>query len=221
LVGAFRSTRRRSTKTRNWCPPSRPSGSGRPSEGVGDMAEANPIWNKWWSEQSHGGSERESITSSPSNDNSIGTVSQRAATAAPVEPVPRSISALPDDAHAVIERPSRSVTQSGRALERGWRLRFLPRRERPTDPLTGWSGSSDPLAHIALSFPTREAAIRYAERQGISYEVREPERGRSRVSGSVSKAPHEPLWLCCWPTGPHALCCGRYPLLKGRANHAS
>jgi hypothetical protein len=173
------------------------------------MAEADRIWTNWSDKQGCGSSPRDAVSILSTNDNSIGTISRP--TDAPSDAVPRSISALPDDAHAIIERPYRSATQSGRAGERGWRLRFLSRRSAPADPLTGWSGGLDPLAHVELRFPTREAAIRYAERQGISYEVREPGRDRSRFSGSHSERRYEPLWLCCWPTGPHALCCGQYP----------
>ena len=130
--------------------------------------------------------------------------------------VPRQQSALPDDAVAIIEPPSRSVTQAGKARERAWLLRFQPRGRSFADPLTGWTGSDDPLAHLALRFPTREAAIRYAERQGLAFELREQGRVSSTRGGEQADGQQQPLWLCCWPTGPHALCCGEYPLLKER-----
>ena len=129
--------------------------------------------------------------------------------------VPRQQSALPDDAVAIIEPPSRSVTQAGKAREKGWLLRFQPRGSFFVDPLTGWTGSGDPLAHLALRFPTREAAIRYAERHGLAFELREPGRVGSDTGGGQGAGQQQPLWICCWPTGPHALCCGDYPLLKG------
>ena len=129
--------------------------------------------------------------------------------------VPRQQSALPDDAVAIIEAPSRSVVQAGKARDRTWLLRFQQRGRTFVDPLTGWTGSDDPLAHLALRFPTREAAIRYAERHGLAYELREPGRLGSHVAGEHGPEQQRPLWMCCWPTGPHALCCGNYPLLKG------
>jgi hypothetical protein len=38
----------------------------------------------------------------------------------------------------------------------------------------GWIGGADPLSHVRLRFPNREAAIAYARRQGLAFEVREP-----------------------------------------------
>ena len=130
--------------------------------------------------------------------------------------VRRQQSALPADAVAVIEPTSRSVTQAGKARNRAWLLRFRPHGRAYVDPLTGWTGSDDPLAHLALRFPTREAAIRYAERHGLAFELREPGRVSSTCSGAQGGPRQQPLWICCWPTGPHALCCGEYPLLKER-----
>ena len=130
--------------------------------------------------------------------------------------VSRQQSALPDDAVAIIEAPSRSVVQAGKARDRTWLLRFQERGRTFVDPLTGWTGSDDPLAHLALRFPTRGAAIRYAERHGLPYELREPGRIGPGTGGEPGAGQQELLRICCWPTGPHALCCGDYPLLKER-----
>lgn len=37
----------------------------------------------------------------------------------------------------------------------------------------GWTGSSDTLRQVRLWFPTRAAAVAYAQRQGLHYDVRE------------------------------------------------
>lgn len=114
-------------------------------------------------------------------------------------------SALPADAVAVIE-PHR----------RGWRLRFLPRRPASVDPLTGWTGSEETLSQVELHFDSREQAIRYAQRHGLAFEERAPAAaGKPVTAGHQCEAP---LWLCCWPTGPHALCCGRYPVLQAKSS---
>ncbi|QEX24642.1 hypothetical protein FRZ61_45830 [Hypericibacter adhaerens] len=78
---------------------------------------------------------------------------------------------FPADARARIERPSRSVLTAGRAQTKHWRLRFDRRRSPFIEPLMGWTGSDDPLTQIELRFPTLEAAIAYAERQGLAYVV--------------------------------------------------
>jgi hypothetical protein len=49
----------------------------------------------------------------------------------------------------------------------GWRLEFEPRTAPFRDPLMGWTGSRDPLRQVALTFPTLDAALSYAERQGL------------------------------------------------------
>jgi hypothetical protein len=127
----------------------------------------------------------------------------------------RLTSALPQDACAIIEREPRSVTQSGPARHRRWRLRFDLRRRNQVDPLTGWTSGTDPLAHLNLRFPDLASAIRFAERQDLSYEVRE-DPTESRAIGTYPKIDGDkPLQLCCWPTGPHALCCGNYPISSG------
>ena len=125
----------------------------------------------------------------------------------------RSQSALPDDAMAIIEPASNSARRAGTARNGEWRLRFQPRRRSFMDPLTGWTGSEDPLAHVSIRFPSRDAAIRFAERQGLPYESREVEVRRS--TEGAKQLLHQPtVQLCCRPTGPHALCCGDYPTLK-------
>lgn len=40
--------------------------------------------------------------------------------------------------------------------------------------LMGWTGSTDPLPQAKLRFPTREATVKYAQRQGLRFEVHEP-----------------------------------------------
>jgi ETC complex I subunit-like protein len=79
---------------------------------------------------------------------------------------PLSKPAFPADAVAHIHRPCRSTMTSGPA-EPEWRLEFDPRSARFLDPLMGWTGGRDPLRQVALSFPTLDAALAYAERQGL------------------------------------------------------
>ena len=80
-------------------------------------------------------------------------------------------SAFPTDAVACISRPARSVLSSGRAREKRWILRFERRSPPVIDPLMGWTGGADTLSQVELSFPSRESAVAYAERQGLAYRV--------------------------------------------------
>ena len=89
----------------------------------------------------------------------------------------RYASALPTDAFAIIEPDPLAGRSGGRAREGRWRLRFRPRSRPFVDPLTGWTGGSDTLAHLELGFPSREAAEAYCRRYGL-YESRGAPRDR-------------------------------------------
>jgi hypothetical protein len=51
-------------------------------------------------------------------------------------------------------------------------------RRQPYLRLVGWIGGSDPLDQVRLEFPSKEAALAYAERYGLVCEVSEPHRRR-------------------------------------------
>jgi hypothetical protein len=77
-------------------------------------------------------------------------------------------------AKARIFVPPKSAMQSGRANTRDWALEFVPAEAKRLDPLTGWYGSGDTRRQVTLRFPTREAAVAWAEAQGIEHVVEEP-----------------------------------------------
>lgn len=78
---------------------------------------------------------------------------------------------FPKNAHAVIYRPARSAMTSGKARTREWKLRFDRRTSPLIEPLMGWTEGDDTLPQVELSFPSAEAAIAYARRQGLQYTV--------------------------------------------------
>lgn len=89
-------------------------------------------------------------------------------------PVPEPVvtkSVFPADAQAVIYKPAPSPMTSGRARAQRWTLRFERRSAPYIEPLMGWTGDDDPLSQVELSFPSAEAAIAYARRQGLQYSV--------------------------------------------------
>jgi len=51
------------------------------------------------------------------------------------------------------------------------------------DPLMGWIGSGDTQAQVRLSFPTRDEAVAYAEKQGIAFnlEIAQPRRVKPKA----------------------------------------
>jgi ETC complex I subunit conserved region len=99
--------------------------------------------------------------------------------ASPLENTPGpTLPGFPPDARAVIYRPSRSAMTSGRANTCNWVLEFESRSREFIEPLMGWTGGTDPLRHVRLSFPTREAAVAYARREGLPFTVYEPQEPR-------------------------------------------
>ncbi|MDQ2879299.1 MAG: ETC complex I subunit [Pseudomonadota bacterium] len=72
---------------------------------------------------------------------------------------------------ARIYQHPKNAMQSGRARTNRWMLEFAPAEAKQPDPLTGWAGSGDTRDQIRLGFPTRDAAIAYAEREGLAFTV--------------------------------------------------
>jgi hypothetical protein len=70
----------------------------------------------------------------------------------------------------IYQRPKNAMS-SGRARTSTWVLDFAPAEPKQPDPLTGWAGSGDTRDQLLLSFPTQEAAIAYAEREGLAFTV--------------------------------------------------
>jgi len=72
---------------------------------------------------------------------------------------------------ARIYLPPKTAMQSGRALTRQWILEYAPALPQRADPLTGWIGGAEMARQVRLKFPTKDAAVAYAEANGIAFEV--------------------------------------------------
>lgn len=75
---------------------------------------------------------------------------------------------------ARIYRPAKSAMSSGTAKSRQWVLEYVNDTGREVDPLMGWTSSDDTQAQVRLRFPSKEAAMEYAEDHGIDAQVTEP-----------------------------------------------
>jgi NADH dehydrogenase len=97
------------------------------------------------------------------------------------------------DVFAKIYRPARSAMQSGQAATRRWVLEFVPDDGKVLDPLMGWTGSTDTRRQVTLHFETREAAVAYAERNGIAFRAAEstPRRHILRNNGYGDNFAHQ------------------------------
>ena len=79
-------------------------------------------------------------------------------------------------AQARIYRPAKTAMQSGLRQTRKWVLEYEPATSGSRDPLMGWTAGDDTLNQVQLLFDTREEAKSFADRQGLSYIIIEPQR---------------------------------------------
>ncbi|MEL6244223.1 MAG: ETC complex I subunit [Pseudomonadota bacterium] len=74
---------------------------------------------------------------------------------------------------ARIYKPKKTAMQSGRAKTEQWVLELMGDGKRSQDPLMGWTSISDTDSQVRLRFDTRDAAIAYAKREGLTFMVEE------------------------------------------------
>ena len=72
---------------------------------------------------------------------------------------------------ARIYRPAKTAMQSGKAKTKDWVLEFEPASALRSDPLMGWTQSSDMNGQVILSFDTQEEAVRYAQAHGLAFQL--------------------------------------------------
>ena len=82
---------------------------------------------------------------------------------------------------ARIYQPAKSAMQSGTAKTHTWVLEFAAETPREIDPLMGWTGSSDTQAQVRLTFDSKEAALAYAEDNGIEVTVLQSQRRKANL----------------------------------------
>lgn len=75
---------------------------------------------------------------------------------------------------ARIYRPARTAMSSGSAKTRKWVLEFPSSTAREIDPLMGWTSNADTQSQVRLTFDTKEAALEYAQENGIDAVVKDP-----------------------------------------------
>lgn len=82
---------------------------------------------------------------------------------------------------ARIYKPARNTMQSGTARSNHWVLDYVSSKAREVDPLMGWTTSKDTQAQVKLRFPTKEAALEYAQENGIDAVVLEPHHRKPNI----------------------------------------
>ncbi|HAR54404.1 MULTISPECIES: ETC complex I subunit [Roseovarius] len=82
---------------------------------------------------------------------------------------------------ARIFRPARTAMSSGTAKTKHWVLEYVADQARAVDPLMGWTSSADTQAQVRINFPTKEAALDYAQEHGIDAVVQEPKTRKPNI----------------------------------------
>ena len=75
---------------------------------------------------------------------------------------------------ARIYKPAKTAMQSGRGKTKDWVLEFVSGAKRTSDPIMGWTSIDDTTGQVRLHFDSREQAIAYAKREGLTFAVEEP-----------------------------------------------
>ena len=81
---------------------------------------------------------------------------------------------------ARIFSPAKTAMQSGKAKTGHWVLEFDPEQPRTIAQLMGYTSSGDMKSQIRLTFETKEEAVAYAEKNGLSFRVEEPKEAKRR-----------------------------------------
>ena len=82
---------------------------------------------------------------------------------------------------ARIYQPARTAMSSGTAKTKAWILEFAQSSEREIDPLMGWTSSADTQTQVRLFFPTKDAALAYAQEHGIEAVVTNPHKRKPNI----------------------------------------
>ncbi|MFK7941028.1 MAG: ETC complex I subunit [Roseovarius sp.] len=82
---------------------------------------------------------------------------------------------------ARIYQPARNAMQSGTAKSKHWVLEHVSDSARSVDPLMGWTSNEDTQAQVRIQFDSKEAALAYAEANGIDAVVQEPKTRKPNI----------------------------------------
>ncbi len=77
-----------------------------------------------------------------------------------------------------IYQPAKTAMQSGRRNTTKWVLEFEPGSPKEVDTLMGWVGSRDTRGQVKMRFDSKEDAIAFAKRNGLTHQVFEPKKRR-------------------------------------------
>jgi hypothetical protein len=77
------------------------------------------------------------------------------------------------DMKARIYKPAKNTMQSGRAGTAQWVLEYEQETPRRPEPVMGWTSAGDTLNQVRMRFSSKEAAVAFAESNGIDFTLSE------------------------------------------------
>lgn len=81
--------------------------------------------------------------------------------------------ALHRERTVLIGQKAQSAMTSASHKSKAWVIQWKT-EERWSNPLMGWTSTADPLSNLQMQFETAEDAIRFAEKNGWAYDLKEP-----------------------------------------------
>jgi len=81
-----------------------------------------------------------------------------------------------------IYQPTQSAMQTGSGGGASkWLLEFESTSGKKADSLMGWAGGSTTYDQVKMKFDSKDSAIAFAERKGLSYQVIEPKPRKVKI----------------------------------------
>ena len=93
---------------------------------------------------------------------------------------------------AKIYKPAKNAMQSGRANTAEWVLEYELETPRRPEPLMGWVAADDTLNQVRIKFLTKEAAIVFAEKEGLEYTVSETHTRKVKPQSYIDNFKYQP-----------------------------
>ncbi len=94
---------------------------------------------------------------------------------------------------AKIYKPAKNAMQSGRANTGEWVLEYELETPRRPEPLMGWVAADDTLNQVRIKFLTKEAAIAFAEKEGLDYTVSETHARKVKPQSYIDNFKYQPV----------------------------
>ena len=93
---------------------------------------------------------------------------------------------------ARIYKPVKNAMQAGRANTSEWVLEYELETPRRPEPLMGWVAAGDTLNQVRIKFITKEAAVAFAEKEGLDYTVNETQPRKVKPQSYIDNFKYQP-----------------------------